>query len=187
MKIYKNKKDIYRIELRIKELMKRKVLFIIIVIIAIALIIVLMNLKTIIINHYQGILLFKKIFEITLIIISILVPIVLVFEVFYLIGEHSAKNIENAVVSVFDSKYVENYKPILISKRYDKQNNLYLIFYNNLPVSMWNDKQEFIEVVLNCHYLEKAKYYKGNSHMIILVLGTKIDYKKRDEAFYEKI
>lgn len=64
MKIYKNKKDIYRIELGIKELMKRKVLFIIIVIIAIALIIVLMNLKTIIINHYQGILLFKKIFEI---------------------------------------------------------------------------------------------------------------------------
>lgn len=50
MKIYKNKKDIYRIELGIKELMKRKVLFIIIVIIAIALIIVLMNLKTIIIK-----------------------------------------------------------------------------------------------------------------------------------------
>lgn len=128
--------------------------------------------------------LIEPIFNVTLNVFVILLPIIMIFAVLEYIGELTARKDENKLMVAFSAKDLRNGCPILISKKKLKGTDVIIReFYSNIPYEIWIEKKEAVADAMNVHFVEEIQYGgKGNNNGKRIVIKTAKGRKPTDKG-----
>lgn len=110
------------------------------------------------------------IYRYTVLILSILLPIICLLSLVDAIGNITATSDEADLQEAFKEQEQRNGFPILIDKKRIKGSNVTMReFYTEIPMKIWIERQEEIADLMNVHFVEKLKYGgKSNGRRIVL-------------------
>ena len=107
---------------------------------------------------------------------TILLPLLVIFAIFEMVGELSARWSESCLVVAFSAKDLRHGHPILIDKYTIKGTGVTVReFYSPIPYKTWVEKQDAIADAMNVHFVEEIKYggKKNNDGNKIIITTAK--------------
>ena len=115
----------------------------------------------------------SSIFQYTLSILMILLPLIFMAGYIHFLGELTAKRDEGCLISAFKPQELRNGYPLLMSYHKIKGTNLTIKeFHSNIPLSTWEKNQAEISDAMNLYLVEPFITYggkrKSNSKRICL-------------------
>lgn len=115
------------------------------------------------------------------IIITVLVPLLLVFCLIECVAFFTARKPEAVVEKVFNGQSLHGYYPILAHKKKIKGCDVTeYIFYSEIPKEIWIAKKKFIASSMNIHFAMEIDYYKNDGRMIIMKVSPGIAQAERE-------
>lgn len=103
------------------------------------------------------------VFDISVKLLGVLIPILLVWGLIDIIGTLTARKDEANIQMAFKEVELRNGSPILMYKRKDKKTGITVReWYSLIPLKLWVERQEEIADAMNIHFTEKFRY-GGNS------------------------
>lgn len=128
--------------------------------------------------------LIEPIFNVSLNVFVILLPVIMIFAILEYIGELTARKDENKLMVAFSAKDLRNGCPILISKKKVKGTDVTVReFYSNIPYEIWIEKKEAVADAMNVHFIEEIQYGgKNNNNRKRIVIKTAKGRKPTDRG-----
>ena len=127
----------------------------------------------------------RPIFEFSLIVATVIIPIALVFLILETVAENSARKCESKAALCFNKKHLENGSPILISKKQGKNKNIVIrTFFTYIPLHIWKEQQPYIEDIFNVRTISIEYGKRANTIVLTTAKGkkSKIEDKIYDET-----
>ena len=127
----------------------------------------------------------RPIFEFSLIIAIIIIPIAIIFLIFQTVAELVAQKDENKILMCFKSKQLDNGSPILISKKQGKNKNIVIrTFFTYIPLHIWQEQQAYIDDIFNVRTISIEYGKRANTIVLTTAKGRKsnVEDKIYDET-----
>ncbi|MDM0986651.1 hypothetical protein QTI95_09870 [Clostridium perfringens] len=128
------------------------------------------------------------VFNLTMNIVIVLIPIILILFMIESIGELSARKDEADLQEAFGKKALRNGCPILMNKKRDKNTNVIMReFYSSIPYNTWIENMDAIADSMNVHFVEKIQYGgRADGKRIVIYTATGRKPIERDELYDEE-
>lgn len=165
------RKQFYRIRLGILQLIHKPILTILLIPIAVMTILLWLE-KDNVYLLFEIPKLLVPIYQYSINIIAVLIPLVTLLALFDFIGNLTARKDESALQEAFNTQQLRNGCPILINKKRVKGTNVTMReFYTSIPLKIWLENQDTICDCMNIRIVEKIRYggrYNANGRKILL-------------------
>lgn len=127
----------------------------------------------------------RPIFEFSLIVATVIIPIALVFIILETVAEISARKCESKATLCFNKKHLESGSPILISKKQGKNKNILIrTFFTYIPLHIWIEQQAYIDDIFNVRTISIEYGKQANTIILTTAKGRKsnVEDKIYDET-----
>lgn len=163
------RKEFYRIRLGILQMLYKPYLFILVFPIILLTIYICIN-RSFILELFNVPEMLLEIYKYSFYVLIFLLPSIFILGIFELIGYMTARDDEASLEEVFSGQEQRNGYPILINKkRIKKTNAIMRIFYTEIPMRIWVERQEEIQDLMNVRFVEKIKHADAHGRKIMLV------------------
>lgn len=181
------KKKWLRLRLGVLQLINKPVLNIFWVVIGIAIALIIIG-KEKFVGYLNVPQFLNPLFNLTMSIAIVLIPIILILFMIEGVGELSARKDEADLQEAFGEKTLRNGYPILMNKRKDKNTNVTMReFYSSIPYSTWIKNMDAIGDSMNVHFIQKIKYGgKADGKRIVIYTATGRKPTEREELYDEE-
>lgn len=128
------------------------------------------------------------VFDISVKLLGVLIPILLVWGLIDIIGTLTARKDEANIQMAFKEVELRNGSPILMYKRKDKKTGITVReWYSLIPLKLWVERQEEIADAMNIHFTEKFRY-GGNSdgNRIVMCSAKSRGTLVKESPIYDK-
>ncbi|EOU1503414.1 hypothetical protein QTI76_08560 [Clostridium perfringens] len=181
------KKQWLRLRLGVLQLINKPVLNILWVVIGISIVLIIIG-KEKLVRYLDVPQILIPVFNLTMNIVIVLIPIILILFMIESIGELSARKDEADLQEAFGKKALRNGCPILMNKKRDKNTNVIMReFYSSIPYNTWIENMDAIADSMNVHFVEKIQYGgRADGKRIVIYTATGRKPIERDELYDEE-
>lgn len=166
---YERKKQRYRLKLGIQQFITYPVLNIVWLLPLLS-VFLLNYLRKVFFSAFSVAKILKPTFSFCLLFLTIILPILITIFILETSGKLKAISDESKVEMCFEKKQLENGKPILVSKKQDK-NIITTEWFSYIPKHIWDEKQSNIADIFNVRIISIDYGKKANRIVLTAVKG----------------
>lgn len=172
---YQRKKQRYRLKLGIQQFITYPVLNIVWLLPLLS-VFLLNYLRKVFFSAFSVAKILQPTFSFCLLFLTIILPILITIFILEMSGKLKAISDESKVEMCFEKKQLENGKPILVSKKQDK-NIITTEWFSYIPKHIWEERQSYIADVFNSRII-RIEYSEKANRIVITAINSKTSNSK---------